>query len=207
MTVGRGTRTTHALILRLKAEDAPHPARFARHPARKRGRDKRPCGASASSLLFKFQTAKRNRPCSLRRRVRRIPFPTLVKYEGMARREGASGSSIAHPPFGKMRRPSARHRGVLSATGRASGNRMFRRPAISQLLAGGPSASERSPVTARGLGGAFIPLPQAPHPCSTIKTPLDGALVEQDAWNVRALESVGISYFRSRDALGALTEI
>jgi hypothetical protein len=115
-----------------------------------------------------------------------VPFPSLVKYEGMARREDASGSSIAHLPFGKMRRPSARHRGVLSATGRASGNRLrgvrplsehdpFRaavpssleravRPAISQLLAGGHSASERSPVTARELGGAFTPRPRAPRP-------------------------------------------
>ena len=73
-----------------------------------------------------------------------------------------------------MRRLSARHRGVITATGRAFGNRLrgvrplsehdpFRaavpssleravRPAISQLLAGGHSVPRRSPVTARERG-------------------------------------------------------
>jgi hypothetical protein len=122
-------------------------------------------------------TATRNRPCSLRRRVRRRPISSLEqgvrgsrppqKSEGMARREDASGSSIAHLPFGKMRRLSARHRGVITATGRAFGNRLrgvrplsehdpFRaavpssleravRPAISQLLAGGPGGAPSPP--------------------------------------------------------------
>ena len=82
-----------------------------------------------------------------------------------------------------MRRLSARHRGVITATGRAFGNRLR-----------GVRPLSAEPRRRPGVGGAFISRPRAPRPCSTIKTPHDSALVEQDLRNISPLESVGISF-------------
>ena len=145
-----------------------------------------------------------------------VHFRSLVKYEGMARREGASGSSVAHLPFGKMRRLSARHRGVLNGDGPRfrqppagrsttlrtrplSGDRAVkprtRRAARHQPAPGGRSLClQAEPRHRPGVGGCVHPPPAGAASCSTIKTPHDSALVEQDAHNVRALEAVGITF-------------
>ena len=99
---------------------------------------------------------ERHRPYSLRRRVRRLPFPPPRKIEGMAR-QAARPCSRARAVAGTWRL-SARHRGVFPAPGRAfdgpsypafgsfgaspfwaaasKPTRQAARPAVSELLAG-----------------------------------------------------------------------
>jgi hypothetical protein len=80
-----------------------------------------------------------------------VHFRSLVKYEGMARREGASGSSIAHLPFGKMRRLSARHRGVLNGDGPRFWQPPAERPTTlrTRPLSGGRAIKPRTSRAAR----------------------------------------------------------
>ena len=60
-----------------------------------------------------------------------------------------------------------------------------------------------APSPPGSLGGAFVSRPRAPHPHSTIKTPHDSALVEQDACNLRPLKATGISYFSKWEVIHA----
>jgi hypothetical protein len=144
--------------------------------------------------------------------------------EGMARREGASGSSIAHLPFGKMRRLSARHRGVLRCNGprfrqppagRSTTLRtrpLFGRPCrqASNEPCGPPSASSWQEVLVPPGGAPSPPgsvaceaTPAGAASCSTIKTPHDSALVEQDTRNISPRGAVGISFLSLREVVQA----
>jgi hypothetical protein len=99
------------------------------------------------------------------------------KCEGMARRESASVGSSASSLLRMTRRLSARHRSVVTATGRAFSNHATEAwPAVSQLLAGGLIAPGRSPVTARGLGRSVRLPPAGAASCSANITPHDSAL-------------------------------
>jgi hypothetical protein len=145
--------------------------------------------------LFVKQPTLR-RPCSLRRRVRRRPFSFPSNTRGWRAQKARQVVNCASSfwedaaPFGAPSRRLTLLRAALLATA------CFGDP---------PSASSwqevlvppgGAPSPPGSLGGAFVSRPRAPHPCSTIKTPHDSALVEQDARNVRAPESVGITYFR-----------
>ena len=67
--------------------------------------------------------------------------------------------SMARPCGDKDAAPRGAPCSVLTAPGRASGNRMFRRPAISQLLAGGHSASDKSSLHCANCVNLFARAP------------------------------------------------
>jgi hypothetical protein len=119
------------------------------------------------------------------------------KIRGMARREDASGSQLRIfllRRCGAFRRAiaaSLRRRAALSATAcgafdHSQNTTPFGRPChqVSNAPCGPPSASSWQEVRAepRHRPSAWLarPRPRAPRPCSTIKTPHDSALVEQD---------------------------
>jgi hypothetical protein len=140
------------------------------------------------------------RPCSLRRRVRRRPISSLAN-RGRGSRPPQTGGAGESPPaknargwragkarqnnasslLGTMRRLSARHRSVVTATGRASGNHATEAwPAISQLLAGDHSVPRRSPVAARELGRSVRLPPAGAASLLRFMTPHEAPSVEQD---------------------------
>ena len=144
--------------------------------------------------------AKRQRPYSLRRRVRRSHFPSPSKNEGMAR-QAARHSFVVTPPcegVAPLGAPSRRLCGTGPRFRRLSrpafGSRA--RPLLGSrtfvLWAGRkarPSASSSrqvivpaggAPAAPGSLGGCVHPPPAGAASCSIIKTPLDDALTEPD---------------------------
>jgi hypothetical protein len=138
-------------------------------------------------------------PIVYRRGDAGLPLRPSEHAEGMERREAPHQLHLAVPrPLRRTLRPAALHRGVLRRPGRAFGgfsrfafgpqarplseHRTLRASgaqaarAVSQLLAGGPSAPGRSPGAARARGDAFSPLPAGTAPCSVVETPREDAL-------------------------------
>jgi len=127
---------------------------------------------------------------------------SLGKTEGVARQEALRFSCVAPcfqgaaPPGAPRRRLTAdgpRFRRLLaSRSGRASAllgtepllpRQDQRLRTVSQLLAGGLSVPERSPVTARAREVRF-PTPAGAAPCSIIVTPREDALGRAGQGNI-----------------------
>src|ERR1700745_3942323 len=120
----------------------------------------------------------------------------------MAGRESASFSSMRifllgrRGAFRRAIAASLRRRAALLAT-----TQRRRGPLSTSSWQGILVCPGGAPAPPGSLGGAFVSRPRAPHPCSTIKTPHDSALVEQDGEDYAPIRNavktkIGIFYPR-----------
>src|SRR6185312_15953358 len=142
-----------------------------------------PSGAlGPGSPLSRGRTARDQIQFSNSRLSQRFAAPVVGQARGclhylpsnMRGAERRKALSSVLTPFGvasfaKDARLPALHRGVFLPTTGPAFSEAFRASAVSQLLAGGPSASGGSPAAARVQG--YEPCPQAPHPAPSSKRP------------------------------------
>jgi hypothetical protein len=100
-----------------------------------------------------------------RPRFKRGLFKSLGQTEGDGAPTGATFLRV-HTFSSKVWRLSARHHGVFAAAGPRFRPASKEAEAVSELLAGGPSAPERCPGAARVRGARF------PTPAGAAPTPL-----------------------------------
>src|SRR6185503_17173660 len=124
---------------------------------------------------FSFQTANASPPCCLSGAgFACISFPRNMR--GAERRKALvlSDALRRRVPCDRDARLSALHRGVFLPTAGPAFSEAFRASAVSQLLAGGLSASGGSPAAARVQG--YEPCPQAPRLTPSFQASLEDAL-------------------------------